>query len=105
MIAAGHQGHAELLFNTHEVLIVLAEQHGQQAIVVELQMHGLRGGRGGRHGRRRPHAVIAASRGALAGCGASALSTTRPARLFGWTDSIATLAISPINPGAVAWTA
>src|SRR5262249_45394790 len=40
MVAARHQGNAELLLDARQVLVVFAEQHREESVVIELQMGG-----------------------------------------------------------------
>ena len=111
-VAARDQRNAELLFDARQVLVVLAEQQGQQRVVVELHQGGRFGFRGLAGFHVRASAKRAAPVGARFTVGAIAPSSspgapiTVPERLLGWASSTRTGTIRPDRPaGAWTWTA
>src|SRR5262249_34187903 len=103
VVAARHQGNAELLLDARQVLVVLAEQHWQEPVVIELQM----GGWSHRQRWRLAHARISFvarvlnSRAWLpAACDTPA--ARHPVRLCGWAALISTSTIVPRRSGVAA---
>ena len=94
-VAAGRDGDPELRLEARQVLVVLAEELGQQLVVVELE--------GQRFGVLRP-AQDATSMTPAAGKAASSKPgpESRPARLLGWAPSIRTGRIRPFRRAGAA---